>query len=95
MDKPTHPGLLALRHAVQNASTIPITDAAILGILRGEPAPGSHLRAVFGDASLHAILSAAAAADISRHAVLAAYQVARQSAAAANPELDAALSNYP
>lgn len=50
--------LLFIRHAVENASSEPITDDGIIAILRGEGGTGSHLRAVFGDVSLHVLASA-------------------------------------
>jgi hypothetical protein len=84
--------MLAIRHAVENASNEPITDAGIMAILRGDSGVPSHLRAVFGDVSLASILSAGAAGGIPRQTILNAYRAARDSAAAANPELDAALN---
>ncbi|MBS0641011.1 MAG: hypothetical protein U1E70_20440 [Acetobacteraceae bacterium] len=84
--------MMILRHAVENASVDPVTDAAILAILRGEGGNSSHLRALFGDASLSAILAAGAGAGINRSTILDAYRSARATAAAANPELDAALT---
>jgi hypothetical protein len=53
------PSVLAIRHAVENASQEPITDAGIMAILRGGGVP-SHLRAVFGDVSLASILNVGA-----------------------------------
>ncbi len=91
MDETAVPGLLAIRHAVENASHQPITDAGIMAILRGEGGAPSHLRAVFGDVSLASIVSVGASGGISRRTILDAYRMARDSAAAANPELDAAL----
>jgi hypothetical protein len=63
----------------------------IMAILRGSGGTQSQLRAVFGDVSLAAILRAGAAGGIPFRAILDAYQAARESAAAANPELDEAL----
>lgn len=83
--------LLALRNAVGNASNHPLSDTEIVAILRGGHASGSHLRAVFGDVSLRAIAHAGASHGIEMPTILAAYQAARASAAAANPELDRAL----
>ena len=83
--------LLIIRHAVENASIGPIDDAGILAILRGMGGHSSHLMAVFGDASLQAIYAAGAGAGIGPETILAAYAEARRTAAAANPELDAAL----
>ena len=85
-------GMIALRHAVENASNDPITDSGILAILSGSGGSGSHLRAVFGDASLHALVDAGAFGGVSLNTILTAYAAAKASAAAANPELDAALA---
>ena len=89
---PDEQAMLILRHAVANASNEPITDAGILAVLRGEGGSGSHLRAIFGDASLGAILAAGATAGIDRATILRSYRTARETAAAANPDLDAALT---
>jgi hypothetical protein len=91
MDETVVPGMLAIRHAVGNASQEPITDAGIMAILRGGGGVPSHLRAVFGDVSLASILNVGASAGISRRTILDAYRTARDSVAAANPDLDAAL----
>jgi hypothetical protein len=84
-------GLIAIRHAVENASTEPIADDGILAILRGAGGAGSHVRAVFGDVSLSMLARAGRAAGIGLPTILAAYREARATAAAANPELDEAL----
>ena len=81
-------GLLAIRNAVENASVEPITDAQIVAILRGGEGCGSHLRAVFGDVSLQGLSKAAAAYGIPLRTILGAYRRARDTAAAANGELD-------
>lgn len=85
--------LLAVRNAVENASTEPISNEEILAILRGEGGRGSHLRAVFGDVSLRGLARAGAAYGIPAATILAAYAAARTSAAAVNPELDRALKD--
>lgn len=92
MDRSQVHGLTALRHAAENASNDPITNEGLFAILRGEGGTGSHLRAVFGDASLQALASAGASNGIPLETILAAYAAARVSAAAANTELDAALA---
>ena len=69
-----------------------MTGAGIMAILRGEGGAPSHLRAVFGDVSLGSILSVGASAGIPRRTILDAYRGARDIAAAANPDLDAALN---
>nr|WP_294510671.1 hypothetical protein [uncultured Rhodopila sp.] len=84
-------GILAIRHAVEDASNEPIGDAGIMAILRGEGGVPSHLRAGFGDVSLASILNAGASGGVSRPAILDAHRAARDSVAAANPEREAAL----
>jgi hypothetical protein len=91
MSETRDPSMLIIRHAVENASNEPITDAGILAILRGNGGTPSHLRAVFGDVSLAAISRAGAAGGITFQTIFDAYRVARESVAAANPELDEAL----
>ena len=83
--------LLTIRQAVENASTDPITDEAIIGMLRGEGASGAHLAALFGDVPLQALARAGRAAGIGLGTILAAYAEARRVSLARNPELDAAL----
>ena len=92
MDEGREPGMLAIRHAVENASNERITDSGIMAILRGAEGAPSHVRAVFGDVSLRAIASAGASGGVPLQTILAAYRMARQTAAAANPELDDALN---
>ena len=88
----TRDHLLTLRHAAENAAIDPISDEGIVAVLRGEGGQGSHLRAIFGDVSLQALVAAGASRGISLDTILAAYAAARATAAAANPELDAALT---
>ena len=83
--------MLALRHAIENASTVPVTDEQIAAILRGEDGRDSHVSALFGDASLASITAAGRSNGIDVQTILAAYARARREHAAANPELDAAL----
>ncbi len=84
-------GMIAVRHAVENASTQPITDDEIVAILRGGGGSGTHLRAIFGDASLQALASAGRSHGVPLATILAAYAAAKATAAAANPEPDAEL----
>ena len=85
------PGVLVLRHAVENASSAPVTDDDIAAILRGHGGRASHVRAIFEDASLATIAAAARSNGIGLPTVLAAYVRAKLDHAAANPELDEAL----
>jgi len=85
--------MVVLRHAVENASDELITDDGIIAILSGADGNGSHMRAIFGDASLHAIADAGASRGVPFATILAAYAAARATAAVANPEMDAALND--
>lgn len=91
MPHPDPHALLALHNAVQNASTEPTDDTALLAILRGEGGPTTHVRTVFEDVSLQSLFRAGAAHGIDTPTILAAYAAARPGLALANPELDAAL----
>lgn len=93
MDEAYVSGMIAIRHAVENASDASITEEGIVAILRGAGGPGSHLRAVFGDASLQALVGAGALHGVGLDTILAAYAAAKAAAAAANPELDAVLDS--
>ena len=85
------PGLLALRHAVENASNEPVTDETIRAMLRGLGGSVAQKRALFEDVSLRALVRAGVAAGVRPETILAAYAAARLTVAAANSELDAAL----
>ncbi len=92
MTKAVVPGMLAIKHAVENASNQPITEAEIIAVLQGAGGNPSHVRAIFGDVSLQAIASVGASAGTDLATILDAYRAAREAVAAANPELDAALA---
>ncbi len=83
--------ILALRHAIENASNEPVTDEGILAMLRGRGGSAPQLRALFEDSSLRAIARAGVATGLGLDTILAAYAKARETAAAVNPELDEAL----
>lgn len=83
--------LLAIRNAVENASTVPIDDAGILEHLRGEGRCGAHLRAIFGDVSLAELARVGRLYGIPVPTIIGAYRQAKATAAAANAELDRAL----
>lgn len=85
------PRMSTLHNAAENASTSPVTDAAIVGILRDEGGNASHVRAVFGDASLAVLALAGRSNGIDLETILAAYATARRTVATANPELNEAL----
>ena len=84
--------LLGLRHAIENASRDPVTDEAVIAMLRGEGGSGSQLRALFEDNSLAMLARGGAAAGIGLPTILAAYARARDTALAVNRELDEALA---
>lgn len=85
--------LLAIRNAIENASTIPVHDDEIVGMLRGESGDGSHLRALFGEVSLAELARVGRIHGIGLPTILAAYDRATTTALAANPELEQALAN--
>ena len=85
-------GLLTIRNAVENASTVPITDEQIVAMLAGGDGCVSHLQAIFGDVTLQALSRAGAAHGIALGTILDAYARAKETALAANPELDRNMS---
>ena len=85
-------GLLTIRNAVENASTVPVTDEQIVAMLAGADGCVSHLQAIFGDVTLQTLSRAGAAHGIALRTILAAYSRAKDTALAANPELDQHLS---
>ena len=85
--------LLGPRNAIENASTDPVTDAAIVGMLRCEGGTGSQRRALFEDCSLRALARAGAAFGIGVPMILAAYAAARDRDGAANPDLERVLDD--
>ncbi len=84
--------ILTVRNAAENASADPVTAAGIVAILRGTGGTPSQTRAVFGDVSLPTLSAAAEATGTPWPAVLAAYCRARHTMGAANPALDALLT---
>lgn len=91
MDAPPADGMLALRNAVENASTEPVSDDGIRAILRGEGGRHHQVRALFEDCSLAALARAGASQGIALPVILKAYAAAKVSACAMNRELDEAL----
>lgn len=85
--------LLAIRNAIENASTVPVGNQIIVGVLRGEHGHGSHLRALFGDVSLAELARVGRLHGINVPTILAAYKQAKVTALAANAELDQALAD--
>jgi hypothetical protein len=75
-------------NAIENGSRIAVCRADLPRLLstgEGEP---SHLRALFGDVDLHTLLRLATLYAIDDAALARAYARARQSAAAANADLE-------
>ena len=85
--------MLTLRNAVENASIDPVSDGQIVAALRGDGSTGSHLRAIFGDASLATLAEAGRSNGVEFDTILAAYQAARRHHQAANRELDELLGS--
>ena len=85
------PALLAIRHAVENASNEPVTDDTLRAMLRGLGGSVAQRRALFEDTSLRTLVRAGVAAGVRPETILAAYAAARLTVAAANSELDNAL----
>ncbi len=74
--------------AIENASSVAMRREdlrALLATGEGEP---SHLRALFGDVDLHTLLRLAADLEVDDATLVRAYARARETAAAANAELD-------
>ena len=78
----------AALNAIENASTIPITREDLPRLLSTGEGEGSHLRALFGDVDLHTLLRLATLFDIDDPTLVRAYARARDTAAAANADLD-------
>ena len=87
------PALLAIRHAVENASNEPVTDDTLRAMLRGLGGSVAQKRALFEDASLRTLARAGVAAGVGLETILTSYAAARLSAAAMNLELDEALKD--
>jgi hypothetical protein len=80
--------MLTALNAVTNGSRIPVAADDIVRILSGGSGDPSHMRALFGDVALSALIRLAIAYDISDEILASAYVRARSKYAAANPELD-------
>jgi hypothetical protein len=81
-------------NAIENASTVPVARDDIKRLLSTGEGEGSHLRALFGDVDLHTLLRLATLFDIDDLTLVRAYARARQTAAAANAEMDEYASTY-
>ena len=75
-------------NAIENASTVPVAREDLLRLLSTGEGEGSHLRALFGDVDLHTLLRLATLFDIDDPTLVRAYARARDTAAAANADLD-------
>jgi hypothetical protein len=81
------PARIAL-NAIENASRIPVAREDLQRLLSTGDGDGSHLRALFGDVDLHSLLALATQFDIDDLTLVRAYAHARETAAAANADLD-------
>lgn len=81
------PAKIAL-NAIENASRAPVRREDLVRLLSTGEGEGSHLRALFGDVDLHTLLKLATLFGIDDATLAQAYARARETAAAANAELD-------
>jgi hypothetical protein len=78
----------AALNAIENGSRIPLSRDDLPRLLSTGEGEGSHLRALFGDVDLHSLLALATYFDIDDPTLVRAYARARETAAAANADLD-------
>jgi hypothetical protein len=74
--------------AIENASRVAVSRDDLQPMLAAGEGHPSHLRALFGDVDLHALLRLAAALGVDDQTLVRAYANARRNVAAANAELD-------
>lgn len=74
--------------AIENASSIPVSQGELAGLLRTGKGEPSHLRALFGDVDLYTLLRLARRFDIDGETLARAYRIARRDTAAANADLE-------
>jgi hypothetical protein len=74
--------------AIENASSVPVTASQVLMALRTGQGEPSHLRALFGDASLETLIRVGIRYGVSNDEIGRAYTIATRSAGARNTELD-------
>ena len=74
--------------AIQNASTVPVTESQALSALRTGSGEPSHLRALFGDVSFETLIRVGIRYGISNDEIGRAYRRAVRSAGARNEGLD-------
>ena len=75
-------------NAIENASRVPVRREDLRALLATGEGEGSHLRALFGDVDLHTLLRLATFYGLNDKTLALAYARARETAAAANAELD-------
>ena len=74
--------------AIQNASSVPVTESQVLVALRTGEGDPSHLRALFGDVSFETLIRVGIRYGIDNDEIGRAYVRAARSAGARNTELD-------
>ena len=78
----------AALNAIENGSRVPVRREDVTPLLATGEGEASHLRALFGDVDLHTLLRLAAQLGVDDAALVRAYVRARETALAANGELD-------
>jgi hypothetical protein len=74
--------------AIENASRTPIAREDLRRMLETGSGDPSHLRALFGDVDLYTLVRLAAVFSVEDRTLARSYAAARETAAAANAELD-------
>ena len=85
--KPFNP-IATVLSAIENASSVPVTESQVLAALRTGEGEPSHLRALFGDVSFETLIRVGIRHGISNNEIGHAYARAVGSAGARNTELD-------
>jgi len=87
------PAAMAL-NAIENASRVPIRREDLFALIATGEGDSSHLRALFGDVDLHTLSRLADRLGVDDFTLARSYARARESAAAANAELDDFAAQY-
>jgi hypothetical protein len=85
--KPFDP-IATVLSAIENASSMPVTESQVLVALRTGEGEPTHLRALFGDVSFETLIRVGIRHGISNNEIGHAYARAVGSAGARNTELD-------
>ncbi len=81
-------------NAIENASRVPVRREDLGRLLATGEGEGSHLRALFGDVDLHTLCRLADRLGVDDFTLARSYARARETAAAANAELDEFAAQY-